>query len=191
MSLMDRVDLTGLDHLQLDTDQTLDGPPATALFSAGRSYRYLLTREWDDRPPAVFVMLNPSTADAFRLDPTLRRCRGFARDWGCGGFLVLNAFAFRATNPVHLRDHVDPVGPDNDAVIGRVLGAGGLGPVVLGWGSDVTLRRSGRDAHLVELLGGAGVAPMCLGVTNDGRPRHPLYMSASLTPVPFRQPAPA
>jgi hypothetical protein len=133
-------------------------------------------------------MLNPSTADAFSLDPTLRRVRGFARDWDCGGFVVLNAFAFRSSNPKLLRDHIDPVGPDNDAVIRRVLTTARLGPVVLGWGCDSTLRRTGRDKAVVEQILDVGIVPMSLGLTNDGRPRHPLYLPGGLRPMPFRQP---
>ena len=64
---------------------------ASATFSDDRArrYRYLLTRTWDASLPVVnFVMLNPSTADAFVLDPTNRRCVGFARDWGFDGLVV-------------------------------------------------------------------------------------------------------
>ena len=52
----------------------------SAVFDRGFRYRYALVRAWDARLPRVaFVMLNPSTADAERDDPTIRRCIGFAR----------------------------------------------------------------------------------------------------------------
>ena len=86
-----------------------------ARFSECRVWRYALWRTWDPaRAPLVFVGLNPSTADETQDDPTIRRCLGFARDFGCGGLHMLNIFAFRATNPDELRRTDDPVGPDNE-----------------------------------------------------------------------------
>ena len=44
-----------------------------ALFSSCRRFRFELTRDWDSsRPRLMYVMLNPSTADAERDDPTIR-----------------------------------------------------------------------------------------------------------------------
>src|SRR4051812_40135006 len=77
--------------------------PPTVLGSAILSdcdrYRYLLGREWADGPTAVFVMLNPSTADALHNDPTIRRCLRYAQVWGCGALMVANLYAWRATDP--------------------------------------------------------------------------------------------
>lgn len=150
------------------------GAEATATFSPCRAYRYALTRRWDNRPPAVFVMLNPSTADAFVVDPTVRRCLGFARSWGAGGLVVLNAFGLRSTNPMALYRHGDPVGPDNDTVIADVLSAAPAGPVVVAWGAHGTL--GGRDRRVADLICRLGLATMCLGMTKGGSPRHPLYV---------------
>src|SRR4028119_2392792 len=86
-----------------------------AIFDPTRTYRYALWRTWDAaRPPVAFVLLNPSTADARRDDPTIRRCANFARTWGFGGLEVVNLFAFRATHPTDLKCAADPVGPQND-----------------------------------------------------------------------------
>src|SRR5262249_62207047 len=69
-------------------------------FSRCGRYRYWLTRTWDAARPAVcWLMLNPSTADAARDDPTIRRCIGLARRWGHGGIVVVNLFAWRAPDP--------------------------------------------------------------------------------------------
>jgi hypothetical protein len=89
--------------------------PSGATFDPTGAYRYALWRVWDgNRPPLVFVMLNPSIADAERDDPTIRRCLGFACAWGYGALTVVNLFALRATCPHTLRRAADPVGPDND-----------------------------------------------------------------------------
>jgi hypothetical protein len=83
----------------------------------GRRWRYLLWRRWEaGKQVANFIMLNPSTADEFRLDPTCTRARDFAERWGYGALVVTNAFAWRARS----RRHEDrSVGRANDAAIPR------------------------------------------------------------------------
>jgi hypothetical protein len=210
MTWMSNAQLAGLNAV-IDEAPELFGRPPTATFSPCqqghgssaecraadaardddtppcRAYRYALTREWaPDHPPAVFVMLNPSTADAWLLDPTLTRCRNYAIAWGCGGLIVLNAFALRSTDPRALRSHPDPVGPDNDQVIASVLCAGQTGPVVVGWGADPALRQWGaRDWEVIRLLHAGGIEPVCLGQTKAGFPRHPLYLPADVEPSPY------
>lgn len=167
-------DLSGL---VVDRDEQLLGN-ATATFSPCRTYRYALTRRWSDGPLAVFVMLNPSTADAFTLDPTVRRCIGFATSWSAGGVLVLNLFALRATDPKALYSHEDPAGPDNDVVIAERLTDADepVRPVIAAWGVHGALH--GRAVRVSSLLRDLGVQPQCLGLTKEGHPRHPLYMPA-------------
>lgn len=138
-----------------------------ALLDPTGTYRYHLWREWDRTVPTVtFVLLNPSTADAERDDPTLRRCLGFARRWGFGRLELVNLFALRATSPAALRAHEDPVGPENDGILRQAAG-GGI--VVIGWGNQGAL--FGRDRAVLGLLGEVWV----LGLTRQGQPRHPLY----------------
>ena len=130
-------------------------------------YRYRLTRVWD---PAVqmitFVLLNPSTADAVQLDPTLRRCVGFAKREGYGGMVILNLYAFRTKDPKVMMAATDPVGPDNDRVLADVTGT-----VVAGWGTNADPARVARARALLPRL-------HALGITKDGHPRHPLYVPA-------------
>lgn len=149
-----------------------------ATFSRCGAYRYALRRAWDaSRPPALFVGLNPSTADAERDDPTIRRCIRFARDWGYGGVLVGNLFAFRATRPVDLKAAAAPVGRANDRWLRALAGEAAI--VVVAWGNDG--RHRGRDRAVLDLLG----AVHCLGTTRSGAPRHPLYVRAAATPVAY------
>ena len=155
---------------------------AGAIISDCGLYRYLLTREWDrEAPPALFVMLNPSTADATRDDPTVRRCVGFARAWGCGGLRVANLFAFRSASPGALHDAADPVGPDNDRHLREA--AAGAKVVVAAWGVMGALRD--REGIVGDLLREAGVSVRCLGTTKGGHPRHPLYVPAAQPLVPL------
>ena len=180
--------------LETDTHQPDLFETATATFSPGRRYRYALTRVWDpDRPLAAFIMLNPSTADAFILDPTVTRCRARAKRWGAGGVLVLNAFALRATDPRALCRNEAAVGRDNDAVIAWHFSTDGpdmVGPVVVAWGSDRTLITTGRDRAVLDLLRARGVRPQCLGVTKDGYPRHPLYVAMNAPAMDYEAPEP-
>lgn len=123
----------------------------------------------------MIIGLNPSTADARQDDPTIRRCIGFARDWGYGGLVVTNLFAFRATYPADLKAAADPVGPRNDAWIRRM--AGQVEIIVAAWGNDgLWLDRSER---VQQMLAGR---LHCLRLNAGGEPAHPLYLPAGLNP---------
>jgi hypothetical protein len=157
-----------------------DGIQRGAVFSPCRTYRYLLTRTWDKGSGIVnFIMLNPSTADAQVDDPTIRRCISFARAWGFNSLTVTNLFAFRATDPDELKTAPDPVGPRNDETI--VEQAGLSERVVCAWGTHGSLK--GRAWHVRQLLArqprllSTGVPLWILGLTQEGHPRHPLYLS--------------
>lgn len=158
--------------------------PPSAAFSPCGTYRYVLTRTWDaDKPRMVFVMLNPSTADAFEDDPTITRCILRAkRELDCGGIVVINLFAYRATDPRELKRAADPVGPMNDAAILRYCG--NLGDVVYAaWGTHGTLH--GRARRVADMLEVVGATPWCLGTTKGGEPLHPLYIPANRPSQPF------
>jgi hypothetical protein len=144
---------------------------ASAIFNQERTHRYVLTRRWADAAPAVFIMLNPSTADAFQADPTVRRCLSFAKREGAGGLTVLNLFALRSTDPAALRTHSDPIGPLNDVFIRTYTDHAEL--VIAAWGVHGQL--NDRDQDVVEMLHGP-TNLLCLGVTKDGLPKHPLYV---------------
>lgn len=152
-------------------------------------HRYGLGRIWNpSRSVVVWVMLNPSTADAFKLDPTVARCRTRAEGWGAGGIVVLNAFGLRSTNPKGLRAVADPVGVDNDAVARWLLGPAGpytVARVILGWGANPTLVKTGRGRDMLALLAELGIRPACLKVTDKGFPQHPLYVGYDQQPVPY------
>ena len=145
-----------------------------AYISECGKYRYTLTREWDDFKPAMlFVMLNPSTADATEDDPTIRRCVGFAKREGCGMIEVVNLFAWRATDPKELKTTDEPIGARNDRVIQEA--AEDADVIVCAWGTHGVLHK--RNEEVISLLKATGKPVMCLGKTKDGHPKHPLYLS--------------
>lgn len=149
----------------------------SAVLSECGSYRYLLTRPatWDvpERSAALFVMLNPSTADAEIDDPTIRRCRGFARDWSCNGLSVVNLYAFRSVSPKALWQHHDPVGPEANFWLAEA--ARKHGDVVCAWGANA---KPERVREVVAIFQRIRVRMFCLGITKAGAPRHPLYVKA-------------
>lgn len=146
------------------------------------TYRYSLWREWDqDRLKLVFIMLNPSKADADIDDPTLRRCINFAKSWGCGGLLVVNLFAYRSAIPLELRHVSDPVGKANDRYLKRAIKS--ADKVVVAWGNNGKLMQ--RDRIVLELLSKHNIQPYCLGITQGGHPRHPLYVKCCTQPIDY------
>ncbi|OZE35669.1 MULTISPECIES: DUF1643 domain-containing protein [unclassified Rhodococcus (in: high G+C Gram-positive bacteria)] len=150
---------------------------SASLSSDGR-YRYTLRRVWGGGLWLTFVMLNPSTADASQDDPTIRRCCGFARTLGYDGIHVVNLYAYRATRPQDLWTVDDPVGPENDTALRVALGRPGL--VIAAWGANARLDR----VRQVAAMPGSNRL-LCLGITKNGAPRHPLYLRADSEPVPW------
>lgn len=142
-------------------------------------YRYALGRYWAPGQWVVLVGLNPSTADAEQDDPTIRRCVTFAKDWGYAGLVMLNLFAFRATKPAGMMRAADPVGPENDRWLTMMRGDAGV-TTVAAWGTGGAFR--GRDAEVRRLLPDLHY----LRLTKDGHPAHPLYLPATLRPIPWR-----
>jgi hypothetical protein len=126
----------------------------------------------------LWLMLNPSTADEWKLDPTLRRCKAYAERWGFDGMHVRNIFAFRATEPKDMKDAPDPVGPENDWWLTRDLDK--FERIVAGWGAHGTFM--GRGDRVRDMLTLAGRPPLALRVTKGGMPQHPLYLPGDLEP---------
>jgi hypothetical protein len=131
----------------------------------------LLGREWDASLPTLAVIgLNPSAADETEDDPTIRRCIGFARSFGCGRLHMLNLFAFRSTDPKRLRTTLDPVGPENDGVLRQQLAEEAI--ILAAWGMHGGYR--GRDKEVRRLF---GVRLNHLG--------HPLYLKSDTPLTPW------
>lgn len=141
-----------------------------ATFDETGAYRYLLTRRWSQGPTVLFVMLNPSTADAEIEDPTVRRCVNYAKAWGYGCLEVVNIFALRSTDPSLLYTATDPIGTDNDRFILEAAARAEL--IIAAWGTHGKIK--GRGKEVLQLLRKHFV--YCLGLTSEGFPRHPLYL---------------
>jgi hypothetical protein len=155
----------------------------SACFSPDRKYRYILERTWSAQPPLAWVLLNPSTADESRDDPTVRRCIEFSINSGHGACQIFNLFAWRSTNPKNLLGVEDPVGrPENDAILALLVRK--KVKIVCAWGClpKKLLRRP------LEVLKFLPDNLYYLRPTEvHGEPHHPLYLPSRLRPVPMNR----
>jgi hypothetical protein len=176
--------------MMMRTNRSLLFSSRDAVFSSDRIFRYRLTRRWSgDRLSGriiSWVMLNPSTADEFRNDPTIRRCIGFSKKFGYTGLEIVNLFAYRSPNPSSLMTLFDPVGPENNAHI--VAAASDAELVVCAWGGSVPPRHQARPHEVISLLSCRGIDLWCLGQTAHGHPAHPLYLKQTTPLVRFIAP---
>lgn len=170
----------------------------SSLIAGGSYYRWMLMRRWDDTLPLVnFIMLNPSTADGNEDDPTIRRCINFAKEWGYGGLVVTNLYAYKATKPLELwvkkKEGIDIIGNANIRFMRKALQKTSM--VVLAWGTGAKIMGLHYYADALKNLGEAidsvegKIKIRSLGTTEQGFPRHPLYLSkeTQLEKFPLKQ----
>jgi hypothetical protein len=176
-----------LSHLSFQTCSDL-GVSSKAVFDARFRdkkgeflYRYSLIHKWQGGPDKklVFLMLNPSTADAFKADRTVARCMVWAQKWGYGELEVVNIFAYRATEPSVMKAAEDPVGPLNNAFIRDAAASASL--IVAGWGAHGDYRGRGRE--VAQKLKDYSLT--CFETIAGGHPKHPLYIKGDLKPKAF------
>jgi hypothetical protein len=152
-----------------------------ATISDDKKYRYSLYRIWDDELPKVAIVgLNPSTADENFDDPTIKRCIEFVKNWGYGGFYMLNLFAYRATDPNELSKVNDPVGKDNEKFILETISK--VDKVICAWGNGGNYLN--QNIKILSLIN----SPYCLKINQSGEPSHPLYLRRDLRPIAFVMP---
>lgn len=155
----------------------LGSPSCSAVLSSCGQYRYELWRRWAEGPHVLFIMLNPSTADAANDDATIRKCVAYAKRWGFGALCVGNLFAFRATDPKDMKAAADPIGSENNATLARLASEAGV--IVAAWGAHGA--HMNRDKAVMKMLPTINA----LHVTKDGSPGHPLYLKGDATPFPL------
>jgi hypothetical protein len=153
------------------------------VLSPCRLYRYTLWREWSDdlfvnrTNYAMFIGLNPSTADETLDDPTIRKCVGFAKRWGYLALCMTNLFAFRATHPRKMKCQSKPIGDQNDRWLSACARDAGI--IVAAWG--VNGEHMGRDEEVLKLIDRVE----SLRTTKAGFPEHPLYVPYETLTKPY------
>jgi hypothetical protein len=122
-------------------------------------------------------LLNPSTATELADDPTLRKCRKFARAWGYGSLVIGNVYAYRSTDPKGLwLPGVEPVGADNDEALRDIVMM--CDRIVVGWGNHA---EADRQADIIKIIRNAD----CFAHNADGSPKHPLYVKDVALPYQY------
>lgn len=155
----------------------------SAVLSADQKYRFLLWRSLSVFGSGVccFVMLNPSTADAYKDDPTIRRCISFGLRLGCAELQVVNLFAYRATDPRQLgwllREQA--IGEGNDEHIRQAARSARF--VICAWGNGGSLFERSREVLAIIREVGAQALALKLNAAT-GEPGHPLYLPADSEP---------
>lgn len=159
----------------------------SAIISPCGTYRYTLERSIPQAVrwvrPCLFIMLNPSIADATKNDPTIKKCMKFAWRWKCTHLTVVNLFAYRATKPHDmLNTAIDRVGPDNDRhIVEQIRRASLNGIIVAAWGANQHFAVQDRIDKVEKLL---PPETICLRKTaKTGRPEHPLFVPYEVEPV--------
>jgi hypothetical protein len=153
----------------------------TAELSDCGAFRYELRRIWDDtKRLIVFVMLNPSKADASRSDRTIDKLIRLAHRWGCGGFIVVNLYAYRTDDPKVLAEQGWLVGPENDRWITKACGGR---HVVCAWGSNAA--GMSRETEVRKLIRAAAAKTWAIKINKDHTPAHPLYLREDMPMVEY------
>ena len=149
-----------------------------AKFSDCGKYRFALWRIWDENKPLVmFIGLNPSTANAYTDDATIRRVKRFAADWGYGGVYMMNCFPYISTDPQQLKDFGNT--SENDKWMHDI--AGKCSMIIFAWGNFEIARARGKE--LAALFPGAHA----LQINKNGSPKHPLYCAGDLKPILYQK----
>ena len=149
-----------------------------AVLSEDRVYRYALRRIWDESKKRVlFIGLNPSTADEVEDDTTVKRCISYAKQWGFGGIIIGNLFAYRATNPLEMIKASDPIGNENDSWLKKLANEADL--IVGVWGNSGQFK--GRSIKVVSMLQNL----YCLQITAKGEPHHTRGLPGGLVAIPY------
>lgn len=156
----------------------------TCYISSCGQYRYWLHHCWNgDKPVLGCCLCNPSKADAKRDDPTVDKITRYAMRWGYGGFVIVNLFAYIATDPRELLEAKDPIGPQNDMnIINQLSQCDGL---FVGWGCPGRILQRDRDVLALLAKHKRVPRPYCFSRNHDGSPVHPLYQLDRARLVPY------
>ena len=147
-----------------------------AVLSDCGKYRYLLRRVWDaSLPRALYIMLNPSTADAQQDDATIRSCVRLVSELGYGSIEVVNLMAWRATDPKDLPGKPsEAMGPNNPKTIEAAVHRCDV--AICAWGAHPYAQQFAAGVR--DIISLYRPTAYCFGKTKAGAPKHPLYIKS-------------
>ena len=128
--------------------------------------------------PIICFGINPSTANDIKYDPTILKIRKIASENNYDGWVMLNLYPQRATNPNDMHIEADnDLKIKNYKVIRSVFNTYPNALTLASWGNAIEKRKYLKDC-LKEIL---AIAPdrkwVCRGkLTVKGNPRHQLYV---------------
>lgn len=178
-----------LDLMPLQTSIARPQEPIARGATIEGQYRFDLTRAWGAGPAVCWVMLNPSTADGLKDDPTIWNIMCRSLSWGFGSLVVVNIYPFRSPSPAALKawlqkDHLD---------VRMALADNASHAFVLMRLCELVMAAWGSHANPVDVAYVLDQQPStlhCLGRTKSGAPLHPLargkhFVPMDRKPVPF------
>lgn len=161
----------------------MDADTQAVLSECGR-YRYFLRRIWDaDLPLLAVCMLNPSSADAEKDDPTVRKLTNVATRWGYGGLAIVNLYPLRASKPSVIWDSPDRADNGNDEWLDAIIkeAESNGNKLLVAWGNDGNYEGL-ADQFIERVKQASNVELITLGLTGDGHPRHPMALGKGRVP---------
>lgn len=153
-----------------------------AIFSLDNKERYFLSREFKKEGRNIsFLMLNPSTADAGKLDPTVTRCMEYGKNWGFDRVCIVNIYPIIGSDPMIL------IKKKGDRELNRLFIEYSLKfseKIICAWGShrEVNFEKE----NLSDILFNNNKKLYSLGYNYDGNPKHPLYLKSNLEPIKYK-----
>lgn len=154
-------------------------PNFGAIFNENRKHRYVLWRIWNVQlPKLMFIGLNPSTANEFIGDNTIRKLNKITMYNGFGGYYMTNLFAIISSDPKILKTCTDPIG-DNDFYLKQTSKQ--CEKIIFCWGNFKEANE--RSVEVMQMFNDA----YCLIQNKNGTPKHPLYCKDQTKIIPFNK----
>ena len=126
-----------------------------------------------------FIGINPSTARPDDLDRTVARVENFAFNNGYDGWVMLNVYAQRATNPNDMHLEIDTeMHKEHMKQVKQFVNEHNNFDICGAWGTEIDRRKYLKNClkDLVEVIGFDKNWIHLNELTKYNHPRHPLYL---------------